>query len=260
MSPQAIRQMILEQSHRAHVGHIGCSLSVTDILCGLYGNVLRAEDPADGERDRFILSKGHAALALYAVLCLKGIISRADFVTYCSGRTLLGVHPEHALPGVDFCTGSLGMGLPMAVGAVLAARLQKSPRRVFTLLSDAECEEGSTWEAAMFAAHHQLSNLTAIIDFNGQQAFGHTRDVLNQSNMAERWRAFGWGVEEVDGHDIGAMTEIWNRPRNGPPLVMLAHTTFGKGVSFMERQIHWHYWPMSGEQYATALEEVGAAA
>jgi len=258
MSPQAIRKIILEQSHSAHVGHIGCSLSVTDILCSLYGGVLRVEASDDPERDRFVLSKGHAALALYAVLALKGLIPLEQTGTYCSGQTLLGVHPEHDLPGVDFCTGSLGMGLSMATGAALAARLQKSPRRVWTLLSDAECDEGSTWEAVMFAGHHRLSNLTAIIDFNGQQAFGYTRDVLDQSTMADRWRAFGWAVEEVDGHDVAAMTAALERPRDVAPRVLIAHTVFGKGVSFMERQIKWHYYPMSAEQYAQAMKEIGA--
>jgi len=260
MSPQAIRRLILEQSHQAHVGHIGCSLSITDILCSLYRDVIRAEDPADPGRDRFILSKGHAALALYAVLSLKGIIPPDQVGTYCREKTFLGVHPEHVLPGVDFCTGSLGMGLSMATGAALAAKMQKSSRRVFVLLSDAECEEGSTWEAVMFAAHHQLSNLTAIIDFNGQQAFGQTRDVLNQSNMADRWRAFGWEVEETDGHDIGALSALLRRTNATGPRVVIAHTVFGKGVSFMERQIPWHYLPMSAEEYAAALHEVELAA
>lgn len=216
--------------------------------------------PDDPERDRFILSKGHAALALYAVLCLKGFVTDDQVVSYCSGRTLLGVHPERDLPGVDFCTGSLGMGLSMGAGAALAARLQKSPRRVHVLLSDAECEEGSTWEAAMFAAHHRLSNLVAIVDFNGQQALGHTKDVLDQSNLADRWRAFGWRVEEADGHDIPAMAAAMERAvRCSSPLVLIAHTVFGKGVSFMERQIQWHYWPMSAEQYTQALKEIGSS-
>jgi transketolase len=203
-----------------------------------------------------VLSKGHAALALYAVLGLKGLISPDQTSTYCIGQTMLGVHPEHKLTGVDFCTGSLGMGLSMATGAALAARLQKSPRRVWALLSDAECDEGSTWEAVMFAVHHRLSHLTAIIDFNGQQAFGHTRDVLDQSTMAERWRAFGWAVEEVDGHDVAALTAALERPCDAAPRVLIAHTVFGKGVSFMERQVKWHYQPMSAEQFAQAMKEI----
>src|SRR6188474_452255 len=159
-----IRRIILGQSRRANVGHIGSALSVADILAVLYHDVLRIPKPRDPERDRFILSKGHAALALYAALSLRGWLNAADLETYCGDGSLLGVHPEHQLCGVDFSTGSLGHGLSLGAGAALAARLQRSPRRAFVLVSDAECNEGSVWEAIMFAAHHHLSNLIAIVD------------------------------------------------------------------------------------------------
>jgi len=261
VTPFEVRRIILEQSKRAHVGHIGSALSIADIIAVLYESILHITAPDDPERDRFLLSKGHAALALYAALCLKGWISEAMLDSYCGDGTLLGVHPEHALKGIDFCSGSLGQGLPIATGAALAARLQHSTRRMFILVSDAECDEGALWEAVMFAAHHQLSHLIAIVDLNGQQALGYTEQVLNLSPLAERWRAFGWDVHEVDGHNGEEIsrTVAGLNIQAGPPHVLIAHTTFGKGVSFMERQIKWHYWPMSDAEYQQALTEIGAA-
>src|SRR5262245_46945861 len=158
-----IRRTILEQSKRANVGHIGSALSIAEIIAVLYEKFLKVKDPADPERDRFVLSKGHASLALYAALALRGFVPKEQLNTFCGDATFLGVHPECELPGIDFATGSLGHGLPMAAGAALAGRLQESSRRAVALLSDAECNEGSTWEAVMFAAHHQLSNLIAIV-------------------------------------------------------------------------------------------------
>lgn len=253
-----MRRSILEQSRRANVGHIGSALSIADIVAALYGQILHISHVDDPERDRFVLSKGHAVLAVYAALALKGRLSQSDLNTYCGDGTLLGVHPEHQLPGIDFSTGSLGHGLSIATGAALAARLQGAPRRAFALLSDAECNEGSTWEAVMFAAHHQLANLVAIVDLNGQQALGYTDNVLNLSPLADRWRAFGWDVHEVDGHDIPEVVATVARleTSSGPPHVLIASTVFGKGVSYMERQIMWHYLPMSEEQYLQALAEI----
>lgn len=258
VSPQQIRRIILEQSKRANVGHIGSALCVADIIAALYGNVLRIPQPADPDRDRFILSKGHAALALYAALYLKGWLSRAQLDTFCADGSLLGVHPEHELIGIDFSTGSLGMGLSFGAGAALAARLQASTRRVFVLVSDAECNEGSLWEAVMFAAHHRLANLIAVVDANKQQALGYTRDVLDLSPLADRWQAFGWDTREVDGHDVAQITRTINAldTSGGPPHALIAHTTFGKGVSFMENQIKWHYWPMSDDEYERAMAEI----
>lgn len=258
---KTIRRIVLEQSRRANVGHIGSALSVADVLACLYGGALRVRDPDDPERDRFILSKGHAALALYAALHLRGWLSREALDTYCGDATLLGVHPERELRGVDFSTGSLGQGLTVAAGAALAARLQGSDRRVFALLSDAECDEGSVWEAAMFAAHHRLAGLIAIVDLNGQQALGYTRDVLDLSPMVERWRAFGWAATEIDGHDASELRATIERmdTRGGPPHVLIARTVFGQGVSYMRSQIKWHYLPMSDEQYAQAMAELELA-
>lgn len=259
MPVDTIRRIILEQSRRANVGHIGCALSVADIVSSVYEYGLRERTEDQNDRDRFVLSKGHAALSLFACLHVKGVLSSEQLDTYCADDSLLGVHPECALQGVDFSTGSLGQGLSMAAGAALAARLQRSSRRVFAVLSDAECNEGSVWEGAMFAAQHQLSNLTAVIDLNGQQAFGYTRDVLDLSNMADRWRAFRWDVHEVDGHDRaqlqGVLLDL--NYRSGPPHLLVARTTFGKGVSFMQSKIKWHYSPLSDDEYRDALREVG---
>jgi transketolase len=253
-----IRRIVLEQSRRANVGHVGSALSIADLVGTLYERVLRIPDPADPDRDRFVLSKGHAVLALYAALHLKGWLRDDALDTYCGDGSLLNVHPEHELPGIDFSTGSLGQGLPVAAGAALAARLQGSSRRVFALISDAECNEGSVWEAVMFAAHRRLANLIALIDLNGQQALGYTRDVLDISPLAERWRAFGWDVHEIDGHDGDAIAGTIERldTRQGAPHVLVARTVFGRGVSYMQSQIRWHYWPMSEDEYRQALREV----
>jgi len=253
-----IRKIILEQSKRANVGHIGSALSIVEIIVALYAHALHIPKVNDPERDRFILSKGHAALALYAMLFLKGYISGTELNTYYGDNSILGTHPEQSLSGVDFSTGSLGMGLSVGAGEALAARLHRSRRRIFVLISDAECNEGSTWEAVMFAAHHKLSNLIAIIDLNGQQAFGYTDQVLSLTPMIERWRAFNWDVHEVDGHDISEIVRTISCLDNttSQPHVLIARTTFGKGVSYMENEIKWHYLPMNDEEYKQALNDI----
>ena len=179
ITPRKVRELIVQQSWQAKVGHIGSCLSVADIVLALYESVLRISTLDDPDRDRFIMSKGHAALALYAVLYLKGWISEETLNTYCRDGSLLGAHPDRALKGIDSSTGSLGHGLSYGAGAALAARLQGSPRRTFVLVSDGECNEGSIWETAMFSAHHRLANLVVIIDTNGQQALGYTNQVMN---------------------------------------------------------------------------------
>jgi transketolase len=261
LSGNAIRRIILEQSKRANVGHIGSGLSVADIVAALYGGVLNLPALDHPDRDRFVMSKGHAVLALYAALHLRGWLTAERLATYCGEGSILGVHPEHALPGIDFSSGSLGQGLSVGAGVALAARLKGSSRRAFVLLSDAECNEGSLWEAIMFAAHHKLANLIAIVDLNGQQALGYTENVMSLTPLADRWRAFKWDVHEVDGHDVAGMASAIARldTRAGAPHVLVANTVFGKGVSFMERQIKWHYWPMSDDEYRQAISDVERA-
>ena len=255
-----IRRIVLEQSKRAHVGHIGSCLSIADLVASIFASGIAGADPGDNDRDRFVLSKGHAALALYAALHATGRVGGELLGTFCSDGSSLGTHPEHVVEGVDFSTGSLGHGLSMAAGAALAARLQRSSRRVFVVMSDAECNEGSLWEAAMFAAHHRLSALVGIVDANGQQALGYTREVIDLSPLADRWRVFGWDVHEVDGHDVEELTATIDTldTASGAPHVLVARTVFGSGVSCMEGQIPWHYWPMSDEQYEQAMAEVAA--
>jgi transketolase len=255
-----IRQRVLEQSKRANVGHIGSALSVADLLAAIFGGVLRGQSAPDPERDRFVLSKGHAALALYAALNATGRLSDETLASFCIDGSPVATHPEHVIGPIDFSTGSLGQGLSYAAGAALAARMQGSERRTFVLLSDAECNEGSVWEAIMFAAHHRLGNVVALVDVNGQQALGYTRDVLDLAPLSNRWSAFGWDVHTVDGHDVGSLTSLMESlpEAGGRPHVLLAETVFGKGVSYMEGTIDWHYLPMSDEQYERALSEVGA--
>ena len=254
-----LRRIVLEQSKRANVGHIGSALSIADLVAVLYSGVLRGAGGDDPERDRFVLSKGHAALALYAALHMRGVLGADELDSFAGDGTLLGTHPERELSGVDFTSGSLGHGLSTACGAALAARLDGSARRVFCLLSDAECNEGSTWEAAMFAGHRRLGNLTAIVDVNGQQALGYTRDVLDLEPLAARWSSFGWDARDVDGHDHDAIRAALEQPSaDGKPRAVVARTEFGHGVSFMTNRIEWHYLPLDDEQYRLALAEVGA--
>jgi len=259
VSARDVRRIILEQSMRAGVGHIGSALSIADIVAVLYSDVLRIPSPEAPDRDRFVLSKGHAALAVYAALHLRGWISEEILNTYCSDGTLLGVHPEHDLSGVDFSTGSLGQGISIAVGAALAAKLQGSNRRIYALISDAECNEGSVWEAAMFAAHHELSKMIVIVDDNKQQALGYTRDVLDLSPMEDRWAAFGWDAVVVDGHDSEALHGAFVKSSDSRPRAVVANTVFGRGVSFMENRIAWHYEPLSEQQFSAACREVERA-
>ncbi|MGH2915583.1 MAG: transketolase [Solirubrobacteraceae bacterium] len=255
---QSIRHTVIDRSKRANIGHIGCSLSIADIVAAIFAGPLADVDPHDPDRPRFVLSKGHAALALYAALHACGRLTDEDLDTFCGDGSKIAVHPEHVLSGVDFSTGSLGHGLSMAAGAALAARLSGSRRRVIALLSDAECNEGSVWEAAMFAAHNRLSGLCAVVDVNGQQALGYTRDVLDLEPLADRWTSFGWTVHDVDGHDVNALAGALEPPPDdeASPRVILARTVFGKGISFMQGRIEWHYLPMSDKEYDSALGQL----
>lgn len=256
LTPKVLRRLILERSMVAKVGHIGSSLCLAEAMVALYRDVLSIPTPDDPDRDRFILSKGHAALAQFAALYVKGFISESEFERYYSNGSLLGMHPEHAVNGVDFATGSLGQGLSFGVGAALAAQRQGSSRNVYVLLSDAECNEGAVWEAAMFASHHLLGNLVALIDVNGQQALGYTDDVLRMSPMVERWSAFGWDTYEVNGHDVDAISSTLRAAAQVPskPSVLVLNTIFARGVPFMETgALLWHYKSMSEDEYQQAL-------
>ena len=254
-----LRRWIIQRSFEAGVGHIASGLCVADIMAVLWGGLLHEPGGNHPDRDRFILAKGHAALCLYAALRWNDLIDEETFRTFCANGSNLGVHPEPGLPGIEVATGSLGQGLSIACGIASALKSRQSPAKVYVLLSDAECNEGQVWEAAMFAAQHSLDNLIAIVDFNGMQALGWTRDILDQSNLAQRWSAFGWRSLEVDGHDETALhhaltSGIANRTG---PAVVVARTQQGKGVSFMERKLEWHYRNLTPELAAQAVHEIG---
>jgi transketolase len=229
MTGTAIRRIVIQQSKRANVGHIGSALSVADIVAALYGGVLKLPALDAPDRDRFVLGKGHSVLAVYAAMFLRGDLAQTELDRYCADGSILGVHPDRGGAGLDISTRAHGVGGPGGVGAALAARLHGSDRRVYVLVSDAECNEGSVWEAAMYAAHHRQGRLTVVVDLTGQQALGKTADVLSLTPMVERWRAFGWNAAEIDGHDVAGLATALAAPTaaDGPPRVFDARTTFG---------------------------------
>jgi transketolase len=258
-----LRAKIIENSHKASMPHLGSCLSCTDILTALYFSVLNIDPkkPRDPERDRFILSKGHGAPALFQVLAMRGFFPESLMSDYGQDGSLFGEHPptpDH-LPGIEAATGSLGHGLPMGVGMALSARILKRHHRVFAVLSDGECNEGSVWEAAMFAAGQRLGRLAIIVDFNKWQATGRSEEIMALAPLAEKWRAFGWNAVEVDGHDIDALVKLLvaEPEENGKPLAIIAHTIKGKGVSFMEDDNNWHYRIPTADEVVAAKRELG---
>jgi len=259
-----MRYDIVEMIAEAGSGHPGGSLSAADIVATLYFDVLR-HDPARPdwpERDRFVLSKGHAAPVLYAALAEAGYFGRDHLATLRKLGSMLQGHPDcQKCAGVEVSTGSLGQGLAIANGMALALRLDENPARVFCLLGDGELQEGEVWEAAMFGPHHRLGNVTAIVDHNGLQIDGACSEVMCLGGVAEKWAAFGWEVRETDGHDIGGLLGALTQPPADPavPVVVVAYTVKGKGVSFMEGDAGWHGKAPNAEQTAIALAELGAA-
>jgi transketolase len=256
---RTMRRWIIEQSFASQVGHIGSCLSIVEIVSALWCGVMKGAGTEELDRDRFILSKGHAALALYCALRWKGIIDKDTFRTYCSNGSDLAGHPLHRLPGVELSTGSLGHGLSVASGLAYGLRHSNAPARVFVLLSDGECNEGQVWEAAMFAAHHRLMNLCVVVDHNGSQCMGRTSDILRM-DLARIWQAFGWDVRTVDGHSIDQLLACFYE--NAPfekPLAIIAETVIGKGISFMENRFEWHYRNLSPDLTAAALDELEGA-
>ncbi len=256
-----IRLHAVEMTHRGRSSHVGSALGMADILAALYGAVLnvRPEDPGWTDRDRVILSKGHAGSAMYAALAETGFFDPILLEQHCADGSILSGHVSHkGVPGVEFSTGSLGHGLGVAAGMALAARLTSAQHRVFCILSDGECDEGSVWEAALFAGHHGLSNLVAVVDYNKIQSLASVDDTLRLEPFAGKWRAFGWRVEEVQGNDLTSLQEVLDvLPSDGvQPTVILAHTTKGKGVSFMENSVLWHYRTPQGDEYAAAVAEL----
>jgi transketolase len=258
-----IRRHVLRMVHLADSSHVGGTLSCADIVAVLYGAILRVRpaEPAWPDRDRFVLSKGHCCAGLYAALAMRGFFPVEQLDGYGRSGTLLMGHASHKIPGVEWSTGSLGHGLGLACGQALAGRRRGEHWRVFALCSDGEMDEGSSWEAILFAGHHRLSNLYAIIDRNQQQALGYTRDILDLGALSRKFEAFGWEAVDVDGHDLEALVhELGSPSREEKPKCIVAHTVKGKGVGFMEDKMEWHYKsPKTPELLARALAELAAA-
>ena len=251
----------LEIVHGAKLGHVGGEMSAIDILVTLYFAVLHVDParPADPDRDRFILSKGHSAVALYTTLAHRGFIPMEQLATFAQPLSMLNGHPDrNKVPGVETNTGPLGHGLPVAVGAALAAKLQDCSWRVFVLTGDGELQEGSNWEAAMAAAHYKLDNLTVIVDRNRLQQGDWTEQTMHLEPLADKWRAFGWAVSEVDGHNIAQLLQTLERLpfEPGKPSCIIAHTHKGQGVSLMRDKAAWHHKVPTAEELTLALHEL----
>ena len=256
-----IRGQVVAMSHRSRAAHLGSALSCVDILVALYGAGLRFDPrrPDWQARDRLIFSKGHAAAALYATLAAFGFFPLAELDGYAAAGNRLEEHPgPYGVPGVEAASGSLGHGLSLAAGLALGARIRRQSWRVVTLLSDGECNEGSVWEAAMFASARHLARLTAVVDFNKWQATGRSCEVMALEPLAAKWSAFGWRSVEVDGHDIAALVDVLTAaPEHDGPLAVIAHTVKGRGVSFMEDDNNWHYRIPTAAEVEQASQELG---
>lgn len=256
-----IRRHVVRMTHLGNSSHVGSSLSMADLMAVLYGQIMRI-DPANphwSDRDRFVLSKGHAGACVYATLAECGFFPIERLADHYQDGSNLSGHVSHkGVPGVELSTGSLGHGLGVAAGMALAAKRQEKEHRVFCMLSDGECDEGSNWEAILFAAHHKLDNLVAVIDYNNIQSLAAVSDTLALEPLAEKWEAFGWSVRELDGHNhseiITALSDLPDTLTK--PTCVLAHTTKGKGVSFMENSVLWHYRSPQGDEYERAMQEL----
>lgn len=260
---QEIRGTVLEMIVQAGKGHIGGAFSCIDILVALYyGGILKydAANPEWSERDRFILSKGHVATALYAILADRGFFDQKHLGQYGKNGSMLGAHPDRNIPGIEINSGSLGHGLGIGAGLALAAKLDKKSNKTIVLLGDGECYEGSVWEAAMFAGHHQLVNLTAIVDRNYQCVLDFTEDCNKQEPFADKWKAFGWDVAVMNGHSCSEIINVFSdraKHMQKRPLAIIADTIKGKGVSFMEKELVWHHKVPKGQELAQARKELG---
>ena len=260
-----IRRHGLEMTHLSRGSHIGAIFSVAEIMAVLYTGVMNVNpaDPAMPDRDRLILSKGHAGAAVYAALAERGFFPVEELKTHYANGSRLSGHVSHkGVPGVEFSTGSLGHGLAVGAGMALGAKMDKAPWRTYVILGDGECDEGSVWEAALQAHQYGLDNLIAVVDHNRMQSLDFCEKTIALEPFADKWRDFGWQVQVVDGHDVTALQEAFARAKSnlggGKPSVIIAETTKGKGVSFMENDILWHYRTPQGEEYDAALKELEA--
>jgi Transketolase, N-terminal subunit len=259
-----IRRHAVEMTHSSQSSHIGSVLSVADIVAVLYNDIanLDPHNPNMPDRDRIILSKGHAGASVYAVLAEKSFFDIEELKTHYRNGSRLSGHVSHkGVPGIEFSTGSLGHGLSVAVGMAYAAKQDKKPYNIYVICGDGECEEGAMWEAALVAHHNHLNNLIVIIDYNKMQSLGFCDDIISLSPLAEKWKAFGWNTIEVDGHDYDLLGEAFHQAAASDqmPTAIIAHTIKGKGISFMENNILWHYrFPHDGEEYNNAVSELRA--
>lgn len=254
------RNEILRMTNRAGASHVASALSVIDILATIYSGVLNIgkNNKEDIDRDIVILSKGHAASALYAVLALKNFFPKEWLDLYCQNDAPLGGHvTSKGVPGVELSTGSLGHGLPYGLGIAMARKLSASSGKVCVVMSDGECDEGTTWESALIANHHNLDNLIVIIDRNRIQSLTYTEDTLKLEPFLDKWKAFGWESYSIDGHNVQQIFEVIRADQTGPKCI-IAETTKGKGVAFMENSVLWHYKPPNTEELATALQLINS--
>lgn len=257
-----LRKTCIKMATRAGTGHLAPALDLVEILLILYKRVMdyRVKDPRWEDRDRFILSKGHACIALYAILAEVGFFEKDRLKTFCRElNTLLGGHPEIKVPGIEANTGSLGHGFPIGIGMAIKGKATEKKYRVYTVLGDGESQEGTIWEGAMAASHLGLDNLVAILDRNRLQVSGFTEDVMELSPLEEKWRSFGWGVKVVDGHDFQELNQAFGSLpfKEGSPSIIIASTVKGKGLSFAENRVEWHYKVPNQEEYRRAQEELG---
>jgi len=256
--------MIVKTLDAGGRGHIGASLSIVEILRVLYDDILKYDpkNPQWPERDRCVLSKGHGCIALYVLLAEKGFIPESELWKFCKVDGILGGHPEHKVPGIEVSTGSLGHGLSLCIGMALNARYEKAEYKIFVIVGDGECNEGSVWEAALCAGKHKLNNLTVIVDYNKHQSYGSTAEVLDLEPFADKWRAFGFATREVDGHDVDVLkSTLLELPfETGKPNAIICHTVKGKGISFAENNMKWHHVSkLSDEDISGLLKELEAA-
>jgi transketolase len=257
-----IRRHGIEMTHISQSSHIGSILSVADIIAVLYSDIahVNPRDPDMNDRDRVILSKGHAGAAIYAALAELGFFDVEELRTHCADGSRLSGHVSHkGVPGVEFSTGSLGHGLSVAAGMAYSAKKDNAQHRVYVICGDGECDEGAVWEAALVANHYRLSNLVAVIDYNKMQSLDFCENTISLSPFADKWKAFGWNVIEIDGHDHDALRDAYMKGNSSTdkPTVIIAHTIKGKGISFMENDILWHYrFPHEGEEYDSAVAQL----
>jgi len=256
-----VRRTVLNMIIDAHASHIASSYSVVELLVYLYEKVLRVDPhkPLDPDRDRFILSKGWGISALYTVLAKRGFFPKKWLTTYCKdGSKMIGIATRNGTPGIEATTGSMGHGLPIGVGMALAGKLQKRRYRVVVLISDGECDEGSTWEAILQAGHHKLDNLLVIVDYNKWQSFGRIKDILDLEPFADKWKSFRWSVREINGHDFSEIAYSMSKIpiARGKPSVIIANTVKGKGVSVLENRNEWHYRTPTEREITIAKKEL----